>query len=897
MPKHGPATEDAVYRQCITQIVNASGGAINSTDAKALLKNLNAIKKLTYASMGGTGVSYAGIKSALPSILAKNLDQIRIGRLQKAVQIQMQKEANASKDVKILTTPKAKDQFKNMMDTLFGSWSNADGGRYSTDTIMADNVGHALTDIETGLRQQGVFDMFTEGIDEPLVAEELAQLNTTGGKPGMTGNKDAQKIAQVIHNQFAKLLKQSERAGIFIPKIQAYTCTQSHDADVIHKAGFEKWRDDIMPALNKFETFGTNPPEKWEEILNNHYLNIVTGKHLDYDKGISDNGIDTSWNKAPGTNLALKAAAKRSLHFISTKAAYDYQRTYGARTFREQILTSAASIARRTALAQEWGVNAEGAMQRMFNKILMNAREQVDLDTIAAIDQSSSRVRAANLVGNATSAIAEILGRTRTPVQRNFWYSALTWAQTLRNTASLGMTTISSQSDLVNLVGHLSTIKGQVNPITNMVKVATAYYTPQSSKYDDIGRICGLMSDAMRKQMIDDRYGSMTTTNVQRGISNFFFRWVGLHWHDQRIRNVSAVLIAEHFGSIAHLDHASLPSEAKTFLGRYQINENEWNLMRDHVATGGDGSKFLTPVASDNIPDIDLINMLPPGKPPIVENVEIVRDGLRSRFSAMFTDAANHTVPRAGGRERMIMYQGTSPSSLTGVALRLCMQYKTFPITMMTKVLNRNIYGQHFKGSMPTAMSLGFQLGLATLLGAGIYALKETLLGQTPASPDTTKGAKALFVKAVTQGGGLGYAGDLLLPNDVKEGALTNFAHGFLGPVGGDIFDTGDAITKYVSGNEKGAAFAKEIAQTATGYVPFSNHIATKYLFNYGLKYPFLNWIDSSNKKVYTDKKQEGMAKDKGTRFFLPVAAGAKTLSPSTVNMLSKQADQKKAAN
>jgi len=364
--------------------------------------------------------------------------------------------------------------------------------------------------------------------------------------------------------------------------------------------------------------------------------------------------------------------------------------------------------------------------------------------------------------------------------------------------------------------------------------------------------------------LVNDRFGDMDTTGVTGKLAAIYFKLNALHWHDQKITNVSAAMMANHFGEMADKAFSDLPLETKTWLGRFAISDKNWDAMRQHVITGGDGNKYLTPVASDQ-----------------VSGTPEEKDSLRSKFGAMFMDAANSTVPRAGARERLILYRGTAPDTIPGFLLRLGGLFKTFPVSMVTKILNRNMYGQA-RGTFNTTMGVAMGLALYVICGGTIAALKQTLSGKTTPDVSTVKGAKTMLAKSLTQGGGLGYLGDIALPEDDKEGLTANLLKGAAGPILGDGVTVADDLSSAIknrfgdhTSKENKAElehYEKDATNTAANYVPFSNHFASKFLFNYYIRYAILNAIDPD----YTKKLEKNMQKESGTKFYIPPAINAK---------------------
>lgn len=825
---------DAVYRSCIDSICKASPD-IKPGEAKALLKRLGTIKKIVALDPN------SNLKDSLQNILKDQVEQIRVGKLQKQFQIAKQKETFQNKLAVVQKSDKAADQLKAFTGKLLGTYSEKQGGRDATDVIVNTSANQAASDLKGALDAHGLWKYFTKGIDEQKVAKELSELNKKEGKPGTTGSKDALRAAKAIKVTVDKYLDIGERQGIFVDRLEGYSAQQTHNPDLIRHAGLDQWAKDILPRLDKLKTFGDLDPSKWGEYLKNKYLNITSGLHLDYQ-----GGVDKSF-KPTGSNIAAKAAAQRTIHFNTTEDAYKYNQTYGSRSFREQIISSLVALARRSALAQEWGVNPELNMENVLNEIKNTAREQEDK---ATLDATNGKQSMRTFLGTPRAVMDEVLGKTRVAAQKNFWYQFNQWVHTLRSMASLGTAAISAQSDLINLAGHLATISGS-SPLTEMAKVSSKYYLPHESNVEKISNACGLTIHALRAQLINDRFGSFDPSGASGKLAAFFFKANLLHFHDERITNVGAALVSQLLGNYLGSSFEELPKSVSTWLTRYNITPEEWQGLRTNSQNKG----YLTPIDAEHISDLEPTQ----------------QDALRLKVGAMFTDMAGSTVPRASARERVMMYRGFPPDTWEGAMLRMLTMYKTFPVSMVSKILNRNLYGQA-KGTLSTAASAGLLFGMAIAMGAGIYALKQLISGKTTPEANTVKGAKTLLLRGLTAGGGTGFFGDVLSPEDDKEKFSDSFKDLVGGPIGGDALNLGGAAVDTLKGNQKPQAGEKQMVNLASNYVPFSNYFATKFLFNYYVKYAILNSIDPD----YTKKMEKNMKKNDGTRFIVPPASNAR---------------------
>ena len=84
------------------------------------------------------------------------------------------------------------------------------------------------------------------------------------------------KEAEIIHNVIFKHAnaqrERKNRAGAFIGEREDFVTTQQHDPQLIRKAGYEKWRSDILQFLDQEESFKffANETEQ-EEYLENLY--------------------------------------------------------------------------------------------------------------------------------------------------------------------------------------------------------------------------------------------------------------------------------------------------------------------------------------------------------------------------------------------------------------------------------------------------------------------------------------------------------------------------------------------------------------------------------------------------------------------------------------------------
>ena len=81
------------------------------------------------------------------------------------------------------------------------------------------------------------------------------------------------------------------------------------------------------------------------------------------------------------------------------------------------------------------------------------------------------------------------------------------------------------------------------------------------------------------------------------------------------------------------------------------------------------------------------------GLKPTDANIARMRDKLETSLGTYFADRADIAIPTPGAKERKFATFGTQAGTPLGESLRLMMMFKSFPITIMSKILGRDIYG------------------------------------------------------------------------------------------------------------------------------------------------------------------------------------------------------------
>ncbi|MDP1908817.1 MAG: hypothetical protein Q8K85_10990, partial [Hyphomicrobium sp.] len=141
---------------------------------------------------------------------------------------------------------------------LVGINTPIEGGRMSVAAeahgLWTTSAGALLADLRRGA---GGGDRLVR-----LFSDRGFELEIAKALRGEAAHEDARAIAASIDKMREDLRRQENDAGGWRGKLDGYVTRQSHDSLRVRRAGFDKWKADILPLLDGDRTFG-----RQEELL------------------------------------------------------------------------------------------------------------------------------------------------------------------------------------------------------------------------------------------------------------------------------------------------------------------------------------------------------------------------------------------------------------------------------------------------------------------------------------------------------------------------------------------------------------------------------------------------------------------------------------------------------
>lgn len=669
--------------------------------------------------------------------------------------------------------------------------------------------------------------------DEKLDADIMAEMMELkpDGKPGVTGNKDAVKVARIFSDVAEQARVDLNKLGASIGKLDGWAGPQMHDDIRMLDAGKDRWIGFISTKLDMERTFSEGyMPGEVADMLGDIYDTITTG--LSNQPTAASRGT-----RVNAANLAKTLGASRVLHFKDAASARAYQAEFGVGNTVTGMVGHLRRSAHVAAAMETLGPNP----QIMFDGLADAIKRRIKADPTLTERQRAAQVKSIDTqAGSLRTAMDIALGLNSRP--ENVTFARI--GSDIRAVASMsklgGAVITSIPSDTIS-VAMASMFRGNnvigafFNQIAGVTRGRPKEEQAQISYLigEGFDAILGYMSNP--QAALDGPVGQMA--KWQQG----FFKWNGLAWWTDVSRSVAGRTIAAEMGWHAKTAFNDLPDRYRDLLGRHGIDENRWNAIRSAKLRNANGRDYVTP---DRVALVDDVML----EPIVADRLAAARDeGARATILAdarrdlqlsvlrFVADETSYGVIETDAKTQRFMQWNKTvrPGSFAGEAIRMIMQFKGFPLAFVDRVGGRLLFGQRRGiGPWEHAGHIGAFIAGMTIAGYAAMVAKDTLKGywppRDPADPRT-------WLSALQQGGALGIYGDFLFSstNRFGGGVIETLAGPTLGSVS-DLVDAGlDARDALISGGEDQFSGARAFS-TATQLIPYGNIFYIK---------PALDWL------------------------------------------------------
>ena len=606
------------------------------------------------------------------------------------------------------------------------------------------------------LEQAGLLKIFASRTNEDNWIDELFELNRKGGgNPGVTGDKQALAIAEIIRKWQRASMDALNREGAWVRSYSGYITRTSHDADAIRAAGPERWIRDTLPRLDHKRTFGTSDLDRAAESLRQMWTGMKNGNHFDYGKPVDGPLFP---------NIARKASAERELHFKSGADWRAYNDQYGVASPTLTVVKAIEIAARRTALMKEFGTRPAEAFERdmAFLKADLQKADRTDLDKLTALRRDAAGTPTAAQAAEIAKIEAAIAGRA------GAFADFEKWDQALRN--RFAQIDGSSQRPVNRTKSNLAANWMAVQRMAKLGRVAFTHFAslptkamearywgiPFAERYGSLfrGLTQGLEGSAKREALdatlvaFENRLGHMMAiydvADAPSGLlakwETTFFKLTGVSSVIDNQRGDAEAMFASHLGGKRGQTWADIGPKEQRVLQGFGLGEAEWKALH-----GVEWSKFgertyLTPSDALKLSDDQMRAYLKEAKAgelasraPTDAEISKGREDLALQLATAYSDRAGFAIPMPSARIRAILFgKNFEPGTGLNVALRLVYQFKIWPADMILRAWGREWNGTIGDGRLDRMAGLAEAAVGAIVFGVAAEGVRSLIQGRDP---------------------------------------------------------------------------------------------------------------------------------------------------------------------
>jgi hypothetical protein len=716
---------------------------------------------------------------------------------------------------------------------------------YAADIQNTANYQHAVRDEHlSGLRDMmdaaeskdgtGILrnlGMRIFNLDNPAMTADVVR-EVFKNADGHTGNPAAKAAAQAWLATIESMRVRFNSAGGNVGKIGYGYLSQAHDAVKVLEAGADTWAAKVLPLVDREQYVKADG-----SLMNDaEVMGLLRGAHDTISTG-GANKTEPGQFKGSGAR-ANHGSEHRVLHFKDGDAWMAYMKEFGEGSLYDSMIGHVGRMAGDIGLVERYGPNPE-----------QTHRVQLDIAQRADKKGKISDLKNARSFGNAPDAYWRLItGKAGTPENQVLGRIGQD-VRNIQTAAKLGGAVISSFTDVGTIA---ATLNYNRLPYFDMLSNIGRRLKPGSEEADFL-QAHGVIAESLTSTM--NRWtGDHMTHGLSGRVASSVMKLSFMNAWTDGLRGAFSATMMQGFAKKIGKSWDDLDAWDKQLMQRKGITADDWAIISRAQPTMRGDLSYLTGDAVRAVGD--------GGQQAANKWMAFVSD--EAQFAVINPDLATRSITTAGG-----MQAGTIP----GEAARTFAQFKSFPIAMMSRHWRRmfdtpqGLEGAPMGFGAETAAGAtvnrmlvfaGMNVSLM-MLGAIVLQNKALLNGKDPF--DMTEGK--FWSRALTQGGGMGYLGDLLFkdPTEQRGNSVEQGVGAILGPgagaVAGLIGDLG-VVNAWELAKGKETKFGAEALRWTNSQLPY----ASLWQIRGAWEHLFLHNAQEALSPGYLSRMQQRAAKD-----------------------------------
>jgi len=679
-----------------------------------------------------------------------------------------------------------------------------------------------------------------------------------------TGNPVAKSAAKAWIDTVESLRQRFNAAGGDIGKLEDWLFPQTHDRYKITNAARRLAGGELKQAGLTIKDTVThkkyNPNQNRDAWIDFVWDKLDRSKYLDDDlKPLSDDAMRAllsdvfetiRTNGANKENVGKVTAGRgkskantrqehRTLMFKDAQARLDYNEVFGSNpSVMGTMMEHIGSMSRDIALMEMLGPSPTNTYNTLKRMAQIDTDQQTSFTgKIKSADNSLLDAMWANLSGSANT------------VESGFIAAIGQGARNLQVAGKLGSAFISSFTDVAT---YFHTARVNRMPFARSAMLLAKSLNPADKSDKRFAARAGIIGDELNSaasRFVEGNIGNGITGKL----ADLTMRLSLLSQWTDAVRRAQSLNTMATFAEATKHNWADIDGWLRYRLEEFGVSEDAWKALQKCKPEELNGSHFLTINSIKNAAskngDIDGLNV----------------DKLVSTYLSFVMDDSFMASLQPDLMTRSITNWGKSRGTVAGEFIRSIFLFKSFPIAMFTRHLQRSRSLYRYKlQSNGMSSAVGSRIGYystliasTTLVAWVANMFKDIINGSDVKDPLTFD---AIFKRALTSGGGIGFIGDILVSgmDDYKYGhpALMNMA----GPVLSTAMDAYTIFDKYKDNKDIGA----NVLRIVKGNLPVVNLWYTKQLLNHAV----FNQIQEMMNPGYHRRIEQKIRKNQGVGYW-----------------------------
>lgn len=618
------------------------------------------------------------------------------------------------------------------------------------DGVKRDNARQLMDLIDAASDKQGAGAgrqalMVLFDAQNPVMTRDLALEVYAQGKAN-TGNAAAKKGAEAWLKVTEAMRERFNAAGGDVGRLDYGYLPQAHNQMTVLRKGQDAWAAEVLPLLDRSRYVN----EAGARLGDAEVLDVLRGAW----ETISTDGANKQTPGAfkGGGARANRGSESREIHFKDGEAYLAYQRAFGTGSMYDAMIGHIGGLSRDIGLVERYGPNPESQMRLQFD-LAKRADGARGLAGQVAEDQAGPAAQ-----------WSVLSGASGTPVHA----SIAAIAQHVRNVQVFGKLQGAVLSSITDMGTYFVTVGFNKMPYFDALANLGRATTKESREFLNAHGLVAesMISDLNRwsgENIAQNWTGRIAAATMRLSLMNA--------WTDTMRRGFQLTMM-QAVGRMHGKAWDQLSEWDRYRMQGMGMTADDWALIQQAQPVQHRGADMITPDAIYATGD-------PRAGEVVAKYIGMISD--ESEIAVLNPDLTTRAIGTAGGRQ-----SGT----VGGETARAVAQFKSFPIAMISRHWRRMLdTPQGMEGAPMLANRVAYSGALMaslTALGAIAFQTKQMVSGKDPVDMTTPK----FWGRAVAQGGGLGFVGDMLLQDTTDDRSpLDTFGRSFMGPTFGSAAD------------------------------------------------------------------------------------------------------------